>query len=815
MRLALAVSLFVCACHASETDESAEIPGGAACVAGEIRLEDGSCLQAGFQPDGCPAGERAVDGACVAAGIQDNGCPAGEVSRADGGCEPAGIPDGACAAGFESDGENGCRAVLPAEACPPGMIAVPGDNTCREIMDCGSGTWGDIVPDSTTQFVDAAYAGNDSDGTATKPWTTIGDAIDAAAPHAMIAVAAGTYPEYVLIEDRPLRLLGRCPSMVDIVGTADHSAALVVWSGADGTQLKGLGFTGESAGVAVSGSVVHAESLWIHDTASVGFAVTSNAGVGDVDVENVLIENASWYGVYAGGSTATLEGAAIRDTRQLSGQPSSGYGFLSVEQVGPATLTLRTSLVERNQELGGFADASDVVLDGVVVRDTVASPNSPIWGGVGVFARGMPQLPAALDVEGSIIEHNNRLGVSVWGARATLAHSVVRDTLEASVGRGIEVSNFDTARSSLTLRASVVDRNVDMGVVVIGSDADIQATLVRGTRPGAGFPNDVATGMGILVGGHIDTAQPANATILGSHVADNHAIGIGFVGGAGSIEGTRVAGTTQPPGGGAPGGGVFARYGLGRSNITLQACDLDHNDDYGIGVFGSDVTIEATMVRDSLPAFGPDLGRGMEIEDEPMFGERASVVVRTSIFERNHAVGISAFGADVAVEGTSIRDTAGVGFFASSDPLTFDPSALTLRWSAIERNRTAGFAFWGSTAEVASTRISDIAPQIDPAGLGDGIDAVHDGVREAQLTVTSSRIERVARAGVASFSSHVRLGASLLECNLIALNGESGTEVASTFEDLSGNSCGCADQRDVCKVLSQTLQPPQPIAPGS
>src|SRR5262249_30401199 len=112
---------------------------------------------------------------------------------------------------------------------------------CHEVMPCGSGTWGDIPVEASTQFVDNTYAGGDSDGTMAKPWTTINDAIAQAESGAIVAVAAGTYPEDVLINSKPVRLWGLCPAMVEIAGAGPDGATLLVYkSASSGTEVHGI-----------------------------------------------------------------------------------------------------------------------------------------------------------------------------------------------------------------------------------------------------------------------------------------------------------------------------------------------------------------------------------------------------------------------------------------------------------------------------------------------------------------------------------------------------------------------------------------------
>src|SRR5262245_39564790 len=144
-------------------------------------------------PAGCLPPTRLVAEMRLEPGVQDNGCPAGTLGLEGGSCQPAGIPPELCGAGFEPDDAMGCEPILPPEPCPAGQMAVPGESICHAVMECGAGTWGDIPVDATTVYVDASYPGLDSDGSSQRPFTTISDAVDAAASGALIAVESGSY----------------------------------------------------------------------------------------------------------------------------------------------------------------------------------------------------------------------------------------------------------------------------------------------------------------------------------------------------------------------------------------------------------------------------------------------------------------------------------------------------------------------------------------------------------------------------------------------------------------------------------------------
>ena len=159
-------------------------------------------------------------GGLTACGDDADQQPAGGGTGGDGGgggdgaTRPlAGVPEDACAPGFAPDGNMGCDAILPAQPCPRGTMAVPGETTCRPVAPCGSAPWGTIPVDATTQYVDQNYVGGSNNGSAQRPWITIGEAVSVASDGGLVAVAEGTNVEDVDIAGRSVRHWGRCPAI--------------------------------------------------------------------------------------------------------------------------------------------------------------------------------------------------------------------------------------------------------------------------------------------------------------------------------------------------------------------------------------------------------------------------------------------------------------------------------------------------------------------------------------------------------------------------------------------------------------------------
>lgn len=516
-------------------------------------------------------------------------CPPGE-AETEGGCRPAGVPASACGAGFSADDSNGCAPVLPAEPCAEGTMAVPGDAQCRPVAPCDGGPWGAAPIEPGTQFVDAAYAGADSDGSEQHPWLTVGEGVAAAIDGAVVAIAAGSYEENVTIE-HPVRLWGRCPELVELVG-GNAPGAIVVKGGNVGVELHDLAVRGPNAGVVRRGAGELAlDRVWIHDTGERGLYIDDFGGAGSAALSRSLVERVAVGGVYVAGATVDVEATVVRAI-----QPKP-------------------------------------VAAGVIAELNPATGRSPTLG-----------------VRGSVVEDCEAAGVSVAGGTATVEASVVRANVTAAGaldGVGILTSLPPDAagRNTLTVRASVVEGNESGGIVANACDVSVETTVIRGNGvghsigAGVAFQSDAAAGESV-------------GTVRDSVVTGNGRVGLFVVGSHVELVATRVADTT-PDGGGLFGRGVMLQSDTdGRSAaLTAGSSVIAHNHDHGIVVLGAELTFDHGVVRDTqLQQAAGVMGDGIAVVGPGP--SRATVT--DSLIEHNARCGLSCFGATIELATTRL-----------------------------------------------------------------------------------------------------------------------------------------------------------------
>jgi len=802
--VALAATLAASCGGGGESPPAGEGGGGAApvdCAAGELELEDGRCLPAGMQPNGCAAGEWFVEGS---------------------GCRPPGIPPELCAEGFESDGDGGCIAILPAEPCPMGQMAVPGERSCRAVAPCGTSRWGAIPVDGDTVYVDARYTGGASNGTATNPWTSIAAAVASAGPNAIVALAAGSYAENIVIEDKPVRLWGRCPELVEIVGSAVDIAAVSIWNGTDGTELRDLAIRGGAVGVLFSGSQqVTLDRVWIHDTGGRAVNIQSDFGETQMRLSASLVERGVDVGVFASGSELSVDASVVRDT-QPTAQLQNGRGVYVEGQLATASwVSVERSVIERNHMSALTLEGMGGTVRATVVRDTQPSAADQSVG------RGVDVLPGVdsgpVTIEASILERNRDIGIHISGSQVTLEATVVRDTLaqasDQGAGRGINVQSAPGtgAPSNVTVRSCLVDRNGDLGVFVAGSNATIEGSVVRETQPQV---FDQSSGRGFNVQDN-STGQPANVTVVGSLVEANHDVGFYVQASSATLEGSIVR-DTQPRAFDQKTGQGFAVQDNPvtgqRGSSVIRWSVLERNHAVAVLALGADVTLEGAILRDTQPIVeSSTMGRGLEAGDDPPTGQRAHATVRGSIVEHNHDVGVFIHGSDAVIEKTIVRDTLppprdrtrGRGIQIQDGVMTVARSMVALRSSVVERNVGFGVAVFASDATFENVVVQDTASL--PGGSdGDGISVV-SGNTPGLAHLQGCRIARSSRAGLAIFGATVELGSSQFDCNPIHLDGETFLEVPFALTDLGDNICGCGSDRVTCKVISSNLTAPTPL----
>ena len=616
-------------------------------------------------------------------------CEPGELPLDDGSCKAPGVPADGCGLGFTSTGDGSCTATLPAAPCPAGQLALPSETQCRALTPCGTAPWGDIPTDGATVYVDASYGGGGNDGSATKPWTSIQQAVSNALSGALIAVAAGTYNTSLALS-KPVRIWGRCPDMVSVVG-AGPSATVRILAGADGSELHNLAISGSAGGVDVNdASGVTLANLLIHDTSDVGLYVQQNNATAAVTVDGSLIENATDNGLRLYDGALVVKDSSIRDVQPNStGGGGDGVLVLTNGDATPAQLTMQHTLVERtsNHGIATFGPVQTLIEDSLL-RDIEPEPTTKEEGQA-VYAQWEPTNGGSrptLTLSRSVVERAHWIGVHSNGVHVVIQRSVVRETQrrgsDATGGLGLSLFAIDLASAlpdlpSGQITESTIEDTFVNGVELQGVDASFESSIVRRVDP----KPDQTNGIGITAWLSENSGDRTQLALRGCRVELTHQGGVAIAGSDAVIEDTAVIDTQPRELDGGLGVGLSVLLTLDSlvpASASIERTVVDGAHGGAIGIAGSDATLTDVVVRNvdaqqSAADFGDGIGASATLVWIPGLFPSSATITRATVDSVPRA-GISTFGATVSVA-DSLLWCNGIdldGETIDAQPYTFD-----------------------------------------------------------------------------------------------------------------------------------------------
>jgi len=511
-------------------------------------------------------------------------CDERSVPRLGGGCDRVGVPS--CPTGFSEDGRGGCSPILPASPCPEGKMALPGETTCRDVAPCGTAPYGDTPVDASTVYVDPTYTGGGSDGSATKPHLTLVAAIAAAKPGATIALAAGKYESVPTIV-KPLQIWGRCPSMVTIRATSGVSINV----GQAAVELHRLKLEGPAVGAYFSDATGYViDEVWVTGMNEAGIQVTRNARDTKAIVRRSLLEHAGLNALFvSGGASVTLESSVIRDTR-----PPDKIGGTGVRVLGDpftalaAPVTIKNCLIERSSLAGIDAEGAALTIEGSVVRETHPESGSTALGaGINLRTDVDSKIASSFSMTDTLVEDHAVFGVSLVRVTGRIERSTIRSIrpgdVDGKVGRGIQAAYAD-----FTMLDSLVDGSHEAGVLVFGAKATIERSIVRDT---AAQKSDGRFGYGVCA---MHLERPADVTLRSSLVLRSKSVGIATIASSLHLEGCAIAETLPQVSDGQFGDGLVST-GAGAKAFAIRSV-VRKSARAGILVAGGDFTVEGSAI---------------------------------------------------------------------------------------------------------------------------------------------------------------------------------------------------------------------------
>ena len=249
----------------------------------------------------------------------------------------------------------------------------------------------------------------------------------------------------------------------------------------------------------------------------------------------------------------------------------------------------------------------------------------------------------------------------------------------------------------------------------------------------------------------------------------------------------------------------FGANGLSRGIGMLQGSLIERVHDVAVSVFGSDLTVDATAVRDTLPF--TDQRHGLGLMAVSGSAGLADLTLTRSTVERALKAGLAGQGATITVDATTFRQVrpeqlgGAFGRGLQVQSLNADATELFMTRSLVQESIEVGVLGFDSPLHLDGVLVRDIAARADGM-FGDGVSL--DGA--AVLELSRSVLTGNARAGVTLFGAQAVIGDDAFRCNPIHIDGEGAFDV----NNVGGNSCGCDGQLEECRVLSSNIEPPLP-----
>jgi hypothetical protein len=541
-------------------------------------------------------------------------------------------------------------------------------------------------------------------------------------------------------------------------GAADGSEAApwptiqqAVDAAADGTQIL------IAAGTYAEHVLIEGKGVRLWGTCPGAVAIQGPpSGVGAIDVINgahgTEVHRIAISGARVGLGVSDATGVILDE---LWVHDTGDQALLADRVLGPAEVTVRRTLVERTGLGGMVIVGGEVTIEDSVFRDAQGR-------GVDVLASPFDGEPAEVVAEGIVVANTTGGGFVVAGSSASISRAAVLDTApDESDKRGWGIAIFDVPGLPPTLGElvdSVVERSHDAGVIASGSSVLVEGVTVRDVRASLSGPG----GVGLIVDAWAGTSAAVTAEVRQSLIEGASGLGL-FINGAldVTVEGVQVR-DTKVDGNGGYGWGVSIQYApdlVQAASVTMASSWVRRSVGGGVLVYGSALTMETTAIDDTVSGPSGRFGSALVVVDDPASGTPSTGQVWASRFSRSAEAGVVMAGSQLAIDQSVIEATVANGLGTYGD----------------------GLLVFGV-----------------PASAG-------------RLDLMRTRVADSDRAGVACFGSSVGVANSVLACTDFALDAEPFAGRDCELTDLGGNACGCEALDEVCKAVSSSLEPPQPV----
>jgi hypothetical protein len=420
----------------------------------------------------------------------------------------------------------------------------------------------------------------------------------------------------------------------------------------------------------------------------------------------------------------------------------------AVRTANASVTALVNVLVEGAKGYGLAITGGTASVDGVVVRGTRPLDTGDRGIGVTLDQSSSGQV-AKLNAKQLLLDGNADVGLMVHGSEAVIEQSVIINTkprANGSYGVGINALAYSAAaaaRGNTIVRDSFIAGNTFAGLFVGGAPVTVERTVIRENKP----QPLKSLARGIIVQEHPGSMHRGELTMKNSVVEQNMEVAIAVSSSTALLEDTIVRGTRTKRDG-TWGLGVMGQVSTGRKDgaeITLRRSLVEDNREIGVYGNGGKITLDQSIVRGTRPS--KSAGWGVHVVDNEEAGVAGELTMTATLVDDNVAYGVFTHLADVTIDRSVIRATTAGTAEHTTSGVVATHSTLTLTGSIIEDNEETNLLLLGSRATLDAMTMRKPRTRNGIHGVGMVAHVSVDGT-PSDVTLGASLIDGAFAAGL-------------------------------------------------------------------
>jgi hypothetical protein len=457
-------------------------------------------------------------------------------------------------------------------------------------------------------------------------------------------------------------------------------------------------------------------------------------------------------------------------------------------------------------------------LEESVIRDTITTVDgagtTAINSNLGADGLTGPDIIVTRSVISGVYE----AGIATSMGKTTVIDSVIRNVKRqlAPIAPCLQIGAGST---TVLVSGSFLQQCTSHAIVAYGADMRIERTTITDVK------SQGLTGALLAIG---DLSEGGAAHTVVEHSVIRGLTGFGALfGGKSEVTGLVVrdlAGANDPKHGDRA---VSIERASKSDDAKLVINGMRVKNVAGVGLFSRGATVEARGASIESVANKAGSAYGMLLVAAPEWKMASSANIADSAVEGIAGAGIALVGASAKIEATRLRAITPPNAMTPARALQvqswFEPfvtGEATVTRSLIENTRSFGIVAVHGSVSLDRSLIRDVARSDEAGQYGDALTVLTEPSLPGRgtLTLKSTWIQNVPRAGISSFAGESHIETSLFECAAIDLDGEvmdtdrHGKAIApplqATFDDRGGNVCVCQGELHPCAVKSSQLSPP-------